>query len=293
MKWEQLQTYYTLISLGSIPRAAKRLDIHPTTVSRHIAELEKEMGSRLLKKKGGRYLPTIDGKPVYARADMMARQAWRVQKFVENQGDEISGTVRITAIESLVSCCLVNQMPSLRKKYPALSLEYICNDQNLSFNRRETDLAIRLKKPQLVNIIKRKLGDIGFAVYAKSDTKRFRRANLADISDWITYDDDYQHLPEARWIQAKMNGSDPVMKSSDASVLTAAISSGLGIGILPCYRGDAEPTLSRIGPPGPVISREAWLLIHTDYHSNPKTCVVIDWLNGIFSRNKKQLSGEI
>lgn len=292
MKWEQLQTYYVLISQGSITRAARFLNVHPTTVSRHIAELEKQIGARLLKKKDGRYISTTDGENIFERASQMARQAWQIEKFSEKQSEEISGTVRITSIESFVSSCLLGKMRSLRKKYPALSLEFICNDQNLSFNKRETDLAIRLKKPSAMNIVVRKLGNVGFAVYGTSNSRRFRNKNLADIEDWITYDDDYQHLPEAKWIQSKMKKTEPVIKSSDATVLISAIRSGLGVGILPCYRGDSDSTLVRIGKPRPVISREAWLLIHTDYRSNPKTCCVIDWITEVFAMDKKRISGE-
>ena len=292
MRWEQLQTFYILISQGSIASAAKLLNVHPTTVSRHLAELEKQIGARLLKKKDGRYIATTDGESIYNRANQMAKEAWLIERFSENQSDEISGTVRITSIESFVSCCLVGRMRRLRKKYPALSLEFICNDENLSFNKRETDLAIRLKKPTMVNIVTRKLGNIGFALYGKSNTKRFNKPDLADIKDWITYDDDYLHLPEAKWLSSKMKKTEPIIKSSNASVLIAAISSGLGVGVLPCYRGDTEPSLVRLGPTRPVISREAWLLIHTDYRSNPKTCCVIDWVSEVFSKDKNKISGE-
>jgi len=292
MRWEQLQTFYMLISQGSIARAAKLLNVHPTTVSRHIAELEKQIGARLLKKKDGRYISTTDGEHIFNRANQMAQEAWRIEKFSENQSEEISGTVRITSIESFVSGCLLGKMRLLRKKYPALSLEFICNDQNLSFNKRETDLAIRFKKPSAMNIVVRKLGNVGFAVYGKSSSRRFRTNNLPDIEDWITYDDDYQHLPEAKWIASKMKKTDPVIKSSNASVIIAAIRSGLGVGILPCYRGDSDSSLVRIGQSRPVISREAWLLIHTDYRSNPKTCCVIDWITEVFSREKKLISGK-
>ena len=292
MKWEQLQTFYTLISQGSIASAAKVLNVHPTTVSRHMAELEKEIGARLLKKKDGRYLATTDGENIFNRANQMAKEAWLIDKFSENQSDEISGTVRITSIESFVSSCLIRRMRALRKKYPALSLEFICNDENLSFNKRETDLAIRFKKPAMVNIVTRKLGNIGFALYGKSNAKRFKKTDLADIQDWITYEDDYLHLPEAKWLSSKMKKSEPIIKSSNASVLIAAISSGLGIGVLPCYRGDSEPSLVRIGTGKPVVTREAWLLIHTDYRSNPKTCCVIDWVTEVFRKDKKKISGE-
>ena len=291
MKWEQLQTFYVLINHGSIAKAAKTLGVHPTTISRHTTELEKHIGARLLKKQHGKYITTADGNSIYKKATEMAKEAWQIEKFSENQSDEITGTVRITSIESFVSNCLITRMQRLRKKSPKLSLEFICSDNNLSFNKRETDLAIRLKKPSVVNIVTRKMGNVGFALYCKTNSKRFGSKPLNEITDWITYDEDYLSLPEAKWIRNQMNEAEPVIKSSNADVHKAAIQSGLGVGVLPCYRGDSDKSLMRISGRKPVITREAWLLIHTDYRSNPKTCCVIDWITEVFKRDKKLISG--
>ncbi len=293
MNWEQLQTFHTVIIQGSIIKTAKVLSIHPTTVSRRIAEIEKRIGTRLLKREGNTYVATTDGQRVFEMADEMAKQVHFFEQFQESLNDEIMGTVRITAIESLVVNCLLPRMPELRKQHPRLNLEFISSDLNLSFKRRETDLAIRLSKPSLMNIISKKLGDVGFALYASASPKKdWSKVSYQDM-DWVGYEDEYLFLSEAKWLAQKMKKSEPIIKSSNAGILKKAIKVGLGIGVLPCYRGDDDKSLVRISGPQPIVTREAWLLTHNDYRSHPKTCWVIDWITDIFKSDQKRISGQL
>ena len=292
MNWEQLHTFHTLLAQGSITKTAKVLSVHPTTVTRRIAELEKFVGVRLLKRKNNSYMPTGDGDKALEIAHKMAEQVRIFQQFQEQLSDEICGTVRITTIESFVINCLLPHMPALRKKYPQLNLEFISSDLNLSFTRRETDLAIRFSKPSLMNTVSKKLGDVGFALYANRNSQQDWSGYSSDEIDWVSYDDEYLFLPEAKWLAKTMKKTKPIIKSTNAGVLKKAIQVGLGVGILPCYRGDSESALVRISGPEAVVSREAWLLMHDDYRSNPTTGCVIQWIADIFNAEQKLISGQ-
>ena len=291
LNWELIRTLYTLVNEGTIAKTARILNVHPSTISRRIAELEKNTGARLVRKKGGVYISTTDGENVYEKAQIMAEQAAWFERYRENSANEVSGTVRITSIESFVMCCLLPYIPELRQHYPNLNFEFINSDSNLSFNKREMDLAIRFSKPSLMNIVSMKLGNVGFALYASSKIKRdWSNYHLQEI-DWISYDEDYYHLKEAQWLTKKMKKPEPVIKSINAGTLKTSIGAGLGVGVLPCYSGDTDNNLVCISGDKPVISREAWLLIHTDYRSNPKTVTVIDWIKAVFDRDRDLISG--
>ena len=291
LNWEQIRTLYVLVNEGTISKTAKILDVHPSTISRRIADLEKNTGARLVRKRDGVYISTTDGVDIYKKAQVMAEQAAWFERYRENSATEVSGTVRITSIESFVMCCLLPYMPELRQKYPKLNFEFINSDLNLSFNKREMDVAIRFSRPTLMNVVTKKLGNVGFALYASSKIKRdWSNYHLQDI-DWISYDEDYSHLKEAQWLFKKMKKVEPVIKSSDAGTLKASVLAGLGVAMLPCYSGDIDSNLVRISGEEPAISREVWLLIHTDYRSNPKTVRVINWITEIFNRDSKVIAG--
>ena len=289
LNWEQIRTLYILVNEGTISKTAKILDVHPSTISRRIADLEKNTAARLVTKKDGVYVPTRDGQDVYQKSRVMAEQAAWFERYRENSSMEVSGTVRITSIESFVVSCLLPNMLKLREKYPKLNIEFLSSDLNLSFNKREMDVAVRFSKPSLMNVVTKKLGNIGLAIYASKHVKNdWSNYHLQDI-DWITYEDDYQFLPEAQWIAKKMKKSDPVLKASDADTLKSAIKAGIGVGVLHCYTGDKEKGLIRISGKRPIVSREAWLMVHSDYRSNPKTCRVMEWITEIFKSEKKSL----
>ncbi len=291
LNWEQIRTLYILVNEGTIAKTAKILDVHPSTISRRMAELEKNTGVRLVRKKSGMYVPTADGQDVYQKSRMMAEQAAWFERYRENSSAEVSGTVRVTSIESFVISCLLPHVLKLREQYPKLNLEFLSSDLNLSFNKREMDVAIRFSKPSLQNVVIKKLGNIGVALYASAQIDNDWSNYQSQDIDWITYEDDYQFLPEARWIAKNMKKSTPILKASDAGTLLATIKQGIGVGVLHCYTGDKDKDLIRISGKKPITSREAWLLVHADYRSNPKTCRVIEWLMDVFERDKKIIAG--
>ena len=43
-----------------------------------------------------------------------------------------------------------------------------------------------------------------------------------------------------------------------------AFNAGLGVGLLPCFVGDRDASLQRLGPDRPIVSRELWRVYHRD-----------------------------
>ncbi len=291
LNWEQIRTLYILVNEGTIAKTARLLDVHPSTISRRIADLEKNTGARLVTKRKGIYMPTTDGQDIYQKSRLMAEQAAWFERYRENSAKEISGTVRITSIESFVMYCLLPNVPELRQKYPKLNIEFIGSNLNLSFNKREMDVAIRFSRSSLVNTVTRKLGEVGVALYASAHVDKDWSSYKSKEIDWVTYDEDYSHLPEAKWLAKKMKKPNPIVRASDAGTHKEAINAGLGVGMLPYYSGDRDDSLVRISGEKLLVKYEVWLLAHTDYRSNPKTCRAIEWITEIFERDKAIITG--
>ncbi len=291
MNWDHIQTLYILFRQGTLAQAARELSIDPTTVSRRLASLEKELGTRLFTREEGRYIPTDVGHSFYEKAKAMAELAQSLDQLSNVHQDQISGNVRITAVESLVMDCLVPKLPPLRKRFPKLNVQFVSTDLNLSLNKRETDVAIRFAKPELLNIVTKKLTVAGFAVYAASHLNNDWTQYTNQATDWVTYEDEYGKLPEAQWMRQNMQKPEPALKSNDAGVLKMAIKVGVGIGVLPCYRGDPDPSLTRISGPTPVVNREAWLLAPANYHSNSAIRTIVEWINELFEQEQSLFSG--
>ncbi len=78
--------------------------------------------------------------------------------------------------------------------------------------------------------------------------------------------------------------------SSNASVLYDSIRRGVGIGILPCYRGDSDRSLIRMTGSKPVVTREAWLMVHKEISTTRLIRSCVDWLENLFFRKQEQIS---
>jgi DNA-binding transcriptional LysR family regulator len=147
----------------------------------------------------------------------------------------------------------------------------VADSRNASLTRREADVALRLARPESGGaVLARRIGHVAYAVYGP---RRKARA-----LPWITYDEGFAHLPQARWIE-KERGDEPVapLAVSDTEAVAHAVRAGLGKSLLPCFAADSDPGLRRLEN-DVALTRELWLLTHAALRSNARTSAVVDWL---------------
>jgi len=96
-------------------------------------------------------------------------------------------------------------------------------------------------------------------------------------------------LPQARWIAATAARNNERIASvhvnDDGAVLEAVIA-GLGRSLLPCIIADADSRLRRLGakPRTPALTRELWLLTHSDLRRLGRIEAVVEWIEQIAPR---------
>jgi DNA-binding transcriptional LysR family regulator len=172
-----------------------------------------------------------------------------------------------------------------------MSLELIGDPSNRNLSRREADIAIRLARPLKGVAITRKLADMGFAVYGRRDQRTEDDGTAANSEPWATYDDSMAHLPEAAWVAKRMDDGRATIRTNDDTVLDGIVRRGLGIGLIACYLGDRDPALRRLSGPGPVVSREIWLLVHPDLQRTAQVRRTVDWLVDTVTADRDLLAG--
>jgi DNA-binding transcriptional LysR family regulator len=111
----------------------------------------------------------------------------------------------------------------------------------------------------------------------------------AKILPWVTYDEAMAHLPQARWIvatAARSNQRIAAVRVNDAEALLEAVLAGLGRSLLPCVIADRDSRLRRLGAKGgaPALSRELWLLMHSDLRRLGRIEAVVKWIEQIAPR---------
>src|SRR5207247_536677 len=78
----------------------------------------------------------------------------------------------------------------------------------------------------------------------------------------------------------------PRVRANRFTLQLDAIRAGAGLGILPCFVGDSDPTLVRLTAPLTELSDHYWLLVHPDLKAVPRVRLLIDWIRGAFKDEK-------
>jgi len=295
MNWNDLRYLLEVSRHGALAPAASALRVDQTTVARRLKALERDTGSKLLDRIGGRYVPTAAGEAALAQARAVEEATTNLLTQVGNQDASLSGTVRVTAVHELLAGYLVPRLAPFRARHPDIVVEFVGESSNLSLSRREADIAIRLARPEGGHLFVRKVAVMGFAVYgARGADKAWRNCSPHHWGtyDWVTYDDSLAHLPEARWVAQHVDGQRVVLRSNGLRVLTAAIDHGLAVGLLPCFIGDPDPRLTRLSGSEPLVQREVWLLVHPELRHSARVRVVIDWLVEFWNTERQAFAGE-
>lgn len=128
-----IMLFASVVEAGSYTRAAEKLGIPKSTISRRISQMEKELDVRLLQRNTRGLSLTQVGKKVYEGSFNILREARAVQATVESTREGISGQLRITAPISINQRVLSSLCGSYLQQYPQVELD-------VQFTNGEVDL---------------------------------------------------------------------------------------------------------------------------------------------------------
>jgi DNA-binding transcriptional LysR family regulator len=286
LNWSDLRYLLAVARAGTLSGAARDLAVDDTTVGRRIAALEAALGARLLERTSdGRLRPTEAGAAALSHAERIEREIGALGLTVGGSNERVAGSVRLTSVPLLVDRLLVPALPCIFAAHPALRLELVAEPADLSLTRRQADMALRLARPQGASrsIVTRRVGRLGYAVYGSASLA----PPDAEALPWLTYDEAFAHLPQARWISAvlaRQGGRRAPFTLNDAEGLLEAVAAGLGKTLLPCCIADRDPRLRRLAAPAEPPQRELWLLVHTELRPLARIAAVAGWLAGLLPR---------
>lgn len=142
MELRQLKTFYTLASTLNFTRAAEVQNYVPSTVTMQMKALEEELGVKLVDRLGKNVTLTDAGRKFLRYADNILSVVEEAQHAVKQSG-ELTGTVVISADETLCTYRLPAVLRQFRLCYPGIRLMFrpLANS-NLKQSLREGDADI-------------------------------------------------------------------------------------------------------------------------------------------------------
>lgn len=287
MNWDDLRLFLAVARNGSISAAAKQLGVQHSTVSRRMRQFELKLGARLIERKKGGYELTQSGKYVKEAASNIEREVLGVDGALIGIDTRLTGPLRVTAINNMASSILMPMFASFSKQHPLVKLHIVVSNLDASLAQRDADVAIRLTNSPPDTLIGQRIVTVASTIYG---SRSYIKALLKEKKEpeWIGVDCCVFHKT---WTKQAC-GEQPQNFISDDTLLTlAAIKEDLGVSILPCFMGDADPALERYCEPDPAYNLGLWILLHPDLRRTTRVLAFRDHMASAIKDKEDMFEG--
>jgi DNA-binding transcriptional LysR family regulator len=149
LRFRDLHVFFTVVSHGSMAKAAVELGVAPPTVSEVIADLERALGVRLLERGPKGAEPTLYGRALLKRGTAAFDELKQGIREIEFLSDPAVGEVYIGCDESIAAATVPRIVERFSRQYPdvALNVENI-DLRNYPPNVRELGFDLVLTRLQ-------------------------------------------------------------------------------------------------------------------------------------------------
>lgn len=259
MNLQQLITFSTVLSEGSMTAAAEKLYLTQPAVSQQIRNLEDELGVNLLDRGTRHAKPTVQGQLLYEYAKRIISLTQQAQVAIQTMGEGVKGRLRIGTLNSLGLQLISPAIGQFLKHNSKISIELIYEDGIevfKSLSRGDLDVAIL---PDVASEYGREpqdlesrplLKDEMWLVGSGRDATVPDEAHVADLATrpYMRLTDRYagferilQDATARAGVQLK-----PAFETNNVGTLKRIIESGLGWGFLPSHAIKKQVRMGRL-----------------------------------------------
>ncbi|HEY2819365.1 MAG TPA: LysR family transcriptional regulator [Casimicrobiaceae bacterium] len=139
-----LVLFARVVDEGSFSRAAERLGIPKSTVSRRVAALETQLGERLLLRTTRKLTVTDFGRAVLDHAHHVVEDVAAAASLAQNRQLEPSGRLRVTMPGDMANLILAPLLAEFILKHPAITLEVDLSARFVDLIGENFDVAVRM-----------------------------------------------------------------------------------------------------------------------------------------------------
>jgi DNA-binding transcriptional LysR family regulator len=161
-----MRAYCTVVELGSFTRAAERLGMANSMVTRHVSSLEDCLGVRLLNRTTRKLSRTEAGQAYYERARELLAEIDELNASLGERNDTPRGLVRVTAPTSFGVQYLGSAIASFAARYPEVRIDLGLSDRVVDVVEEGWDLAIRIARLVDSSLVARRISQTRMAACA-------------------------------------------------------------------------------------------------------------------------------
>jgi len=246
-----MRVFCLVAELKSFAAAAQRLRISPAMASKHVMQLEKRLGTRLLNRTSRRVSLSESGTLYFEQTRQMLDSLDEVEAAVSHATVVPRGTLRLTAPVWMANTIFASVLADYQARYPDVRLDVDLSGRLVNLVEEGFDLALRATAAPDEALIARPITNVPFyMVAAPAYLKRAGRpAKLADIAGHALLH--YALYPGESFSFEGENGPetiklDPVLRSANETLLHMAALEGMGLAFLPKWLVAADIAAGRL-----------------------------------------------
>lgn len=252
MTLQGLRALIAIVEHGSFSEAALELGTSQSSVSYAIAELEGELGVRLLDR--GRFgaAATPVGERVAAHARHLERTLAAIGQEAALDLGELRGDLHVSTFRSVAAHVLAPVMTQLRLSQPGLQVDLIevssrCTTPMADLHAGRSDIALTMKFLAEDAVYWQLFLDPYVAVVPETiDLPGQAASLLAIMAHPVILSDGPCAWPIRERLLTMDPTFSPVLESSEDTTMLALAGRGLGIALMPALTIDAVPAGTRI-----------------------------------------------
>ena len=280
--WSLAKSFLAVLDAGSLMGAARRLQAQQPTLSRHIAELEAQLGVPLFERTGRGVIPTAAALAIADAARQMQDGAGALARSLAKSRDATTGTVRVTTSQVAATWMLPPLLAQLQQIEPGIDVELVASNQLTNLLRREADIAVRMVRPQQGSLVARKLADI--PIVAAAHQSYLARAGTPRRPEdllghrLIGYDRDEALVRGSAAMGLVLARERFALRTDDQVAYGRLVAAGAGIGFVARYNIDHWPGVQAVLPQLQIPPLPCWLAVHREIRGNRLVRRVYDFL---------------
>lgn len=235
---KRMAIFSHVVDAGGYSSAARQIGLAKSAISKHITELEMQLGVKLINRTTRQISLTEAGNLYYQACSRLVNEAADATRQISGLSGQLSGILRVSCPTSLGNEYIVPLITAFAEEYPDLKIELMVDDQTVNLIEEAVDVAIRIGWPPDSSLIARKLTDSPRVICASP--AYLHKHGTPTVTDdlvnhhWVIFTllpTPYRQslLKDGQTQTIGINGS---FKTNNAGTLRSLILNGAGIGVL-------------------------------------------------------------
>jgi DNA-binding transcriptional LysR family regulator len=181
---DDLYLFTEIANAGGLIRGAKRLGLPKSTVSRRLAQLERDVGAKLIDRDARHFEMTETGRAYAERAQRMVEAYSEAQDFLSQQDAKPRGVLKVAMPADFAIFFLPDAIASFVKAHPSVTLDIETSPQLVDIIGDRFDLAIRMGKLADSSLVAKPLTSLPRHFYASKAFLKLHGApsSLAELA---------------------------------------------------------------------------------------------------------------